>query len=158
ATFDDRRWGNLGRNEEASSDERDSAAEPAQCSTTPPNWDQRIERVLRAKPQEELAELLWPLTRRFPVLYQELRERMERQEVDVDRICEDAHREIRRVTSQPAWRNESTGEGHRPDYSRILQHFEHLLEAGQPDAVLPLGREFIERGLHQVRDSYDDGT
>ena len=112
----------------------------------PGNWDDKIEQHLRAKSQGELADLVWSLTRRFPEIYQEFRERIALQEGDVDRLLAEARREIRQVTSEPAWRNHWNGEGHTPDYSRIRHRFERLLELGHADEVVSLGREFIRAG------------
>jgi uncharacterized Zn finger protein len=124
---------------------------------TPANWDDKIEKHLRAKSQGELADLVWSLTRRFPELYQEFRERIALQEGDVDRLIEEARDEIREVTSEPAWRDHWNDEGHTPDYSRIQHRFERLLELGHADEVVSLGREFIEQGLLQVNGSHDQG-
>jgi uncharacterized Zn finger protein len=104
-----------------------------------------------------LADLVWSLTRRFPEIYQEFRERVALQEGDVDRQLEETREEIRRVTSEPAWRNHWDDEGHTPDFSRIRHRFERLLELGHADEVVSLGREFIEQGLQQVSGSHDQG-
>ena len=129
----------------------------ARRGDAPANWDDKIERHLRAKSRGELADLVWSLTRRFPEIYQEFRERIALQEGDVDRLLAEARREIRQVTSEPAWRNHWDDEGHTPDYSRILHRFERLLELGHADAVAALGRDFISQGLQQVGNAHDDG-
>jgi uncharacterized Zn finger protein len=124
---------------------------------TPATWDDKIEKHLRAKSQGELADLVWSLTRRFPEIYQEFRERIALQEGDVDRLLEETREQIRQVTSEPAWGNDWDDEGHTPDYSRIQHRFERLLELGHADEVVSLGREFIEQGLEQVNESHDQG-
>jgi uncharacterized Zn finger protein len=121
------------------------------------NWDDKIEQHLRAKTQSELADLVWSLAQRFPEIYQEFRERIALQEGDVERLLAEARRELRQVTSEPAWRNDWTGEGHIPDYSRIRHRFERLLELGHADEVVSLGREFIRQGMRQVGESHDEG-
>jgi uncharacterized Zn finger protein len=121
------------------------------------NWDDKIEQHLRAKTQSELADLVWSLAQRFPQIYQEFRERIALQEGDVERLLAEARREIRQVTSEPAWRNDWTGEGHIPDYSKIRHRFERLLELGHADEVVSLGREFIPQGMRQVGESHDEG-
>src|SRR5262249_17920048 len=68
--------------------------------TTAVNWDEKIERHIRAKPREELADLAWSLTRRFPEVYQEFRERIALQEGDVAHLVKEARGEIRQVTSE----------------------------------------------------------
>ncbi len=121
------------------------------------NWDDKIEQHLRAKTQGELADLVWSLTRRFPEIYQEFRERIALQEGNVERLVAEARRAIRQVTSEPAWRNDWTGDGHIPDYSKIRHRFERLLELGHADEVVSLGREFLQRGMEQVGQSHDEG-
>ena len=97
------------------------------------------------------------MTRRFPEIYQEFRERIALQEGDVDRLLEEARDETRDVTSEPAWQNHWNDEGHIPDYSRIRHRFERLLELGHADEVVLLGREFIEQGMRQVSGAHDQG-
>ena len=121
------------------------------------DWDEKIEREIRAKSPEELADLVCSLVRRFPELHQEFRERIALREGDVTRLVAEARAEIRRITSEPAWHNRWTGEGHSPDYSRIRHRFERLLELGHADEVVALGRDLIEQGLRQVGQSDDDG-
>lgn len=174
AAEDDPRWAELERggaevDEDRDGDEdEDDGAEPpvkngrrpgrpSRRAETPASWDDKIERHLRAKSPGELADLVWSLTRRFPEIYQEFRERIAIQEGDVDRLLAEARREIRRVTSEPAWRNHWDNEGHTPDYSRIRHRFERLLELGHADAVAALGRDFIRQGLGQVGGAHDEG-
>jgi uncharacterized Zn finger protein len=121
------------------------------------DWDEKIEKEIRAKPREELADLVCSLTRRFPELYQEFREQIALREGDVTRLVQEARAEIRRTTSEPAWRNHWSDEGHTPDYSRIRHRFERLLELGHADEVVALGRELIEQDLRQVGQSHDEG-
>jgi uncharacterized Zn finger protein len=120
------------------------------------SWDDKIERHIRDKTQGELADLVWSLTRRFPEIYQEFRERIALQSGDVAQLLAEARREIRQVTSEPAWTNHWNDEGHIPDYSPIRHRFERLLELGHADEVVSLGREFIEKGLRQVNEAHDD--
>ncbi len=121
------------------------------------NWDDRIERHIREKTQAELADLVWSLTRRFPEIYQEFRERIALQTGDLGRLLAEARREIRRITSEPVWSNHWDGGGSGiPNYSPIQKRFERLLELGHPDEVVSLGREFIEKGLEQVGESQDE--
>ena len=175
ATEDDPRWAKLeddgawDEDEEGESwdedEEEESPARKARAPKrparrrggTPTNWDDKIERHLRAKSQGELADLVWSLTRRFPEIYQEFRERIALQEGDVERLLAEARGEIRKVTSEPAWRNHWDDQGHTPDYSRIRHRFERLLEMGHADEVVSLGREFIREGFRQVGESHDEG-
>jgi len=133
------------------------ASRPAQRRASKVNWDDKIQQHLRAKSQGELADLVWSLTKRFPEVYQEFRERLALQSGDVARLVAEARREIRQATSEPGWQNHWDSEGYTPDYSRVRHRFERLLELGHADEVVSLGREFIERGLSQVGESNDEG-
>ena len=119
--------------------------------------DEKIEQHIRSKGQKELADLVWSLTQRFPELHEEFRERIALGEGATDQLVEEARRELLRLTSEPAWVNSWTGEGHVPDYSRLIHRLERLLESGHPDAVVKLGEEIIEAGMEHVGQSHDEG-
>lgn len=126
-------------------------------SRTRVDWDEKIKQHIYTKGREELADLVWSLTERFPELRDEFRERIALGEGDVDRLVAQARRELQQITSEEAWRNGWTGEGNIPDYSKLLHRLEHLVELGHADAVAKLGREIIERGMEQVGRSQDEG-
>lgn len=132
---------------------------PTRKRTTPArtNWNDKIERHIRDKSREELADLVWSLTQRFPELYQEFRERIALSEGNVERLLAESRRELRSLTSEISWRNDWTGEGYTPDYSQLKHRFERLVELGHWEAVVDLGREFIRRGMEQVGQSQDEG-
>lgn len=179
ATEDDPRWAKLNSDraqddddwdedeDEASWDDDDEETQPVSQARKPRtpsrpragavNWDDKIEQHVREKSQGELADLVWSLVRRFPEIYQEFRERIALQEGDVGRLVAEARREIREVTSETAWQNEWTGEGHIPDYSKIRHRFERLLELGHADEVVSLGREFLVKGMSQISEAHDEG-
>ena len=165
AADDDPRWDDLDAEDEDEADEDDEvpAARPRRSGrssrggTKPVDWDDKIRGHLRAKSQGELADLIWSLTRRFPAIYQEFRERLALQEGDVDRLVAEARRAIRKVTSETAWQNHWDDGGHTPDYSPIRHRLERLLELGHADEATALGREFLELGLKQVADAHDEG-
>lgn len=173
ASEDDTRWDDLedagarvdddDDDESWDDDEEDIPISKPRASRSKPkaedpstNWDARIERHIRQKTQAELADLAWGLTRRFPEVYQEFRERIALQSGDVAELLAEARREIGRITSQPAWSNHWKGESHIPDYSPIRHRFERLLEMGHADEVVALGREFIQKGFDQVQGANDD--
>lgn len=118
---------------------------------------EKIQQHIRAKSQQELADLVWSLTERFPELRDEFRERVALGEGNVHRLVTEAKRELHRITAEPGWVNSWSGEGSVPDYSKLIHRLERLLLAGHADAVLELGREIIERGIAQVGQSNDEG-
>ena len=119
--------------------------------------EDKIEQHIRSKSQKELADLVWSFTQRFPELHEEFRERIALGEGAVDQLVKEVRRELRRLTSEPAWVNSWSGEGHLPDYSRLIHRLERLLESGHPDAVVKLGEDIIEQGMDHVGQSNDEG-
>lgn len=119
--------------------------------------DEKIRKQIQAKSREELVELVWSLTERFPELREEFRDRIALGEGDVGRLVNEARKELRRASSQTGWRNSWTGEGHTPDYSRVKDRLVRLLELGAPDAVVRLGSEIMTLGNEQIGQSNDEG-
>jgi uncharacterized Zn finger protein len=119
--------------------------------------DDKIRKHIDAKSREELAALVWSLTERFPELREEFRDRIALGEGDVERLVTQTRQELKRVASESGWRNNWTGEGHTPDYSRLKHRLERLLELGHPDAVVRLGPEIMTLGMEQIGQSNDEG-
>lgn len=119
--------------------------------------DEKIRKHIEAKSREELVELLWSLTERFPELREEFSDRIALGEGNVDRLVTEAQKEIRRVASEAGWQDHWGPGGHTPDYSRVKQRLERLLELGHPDAVVRLGTELMALGNEQIGQSNDEG-
>jgi uncharacterized Zn finger protein len=119
--------------------------------------NEKIRKHIEAKSHDELVELVWALTERFPELREEFRDRIALGEGNVDRLVTEARKELRRVSSEAGWANSWTGEGQTPDYSRVKHRLERLLELGHPDAVVRLGKELMTLGNEQVGQSNDEG-
>lgn len=119
--------------------------------------DEKIRKLIDAKSREELAELVWSLTQRFPELREEFRERIALGEGDADRLIAEARKELRRATSEPGWRNYWKGEGYTPDFSRLARYLDRMVELGQADAVVKLSREIMAQGMEQIGQSNDEG-
>src|SRR6267142_179907 len=120
-------------------------------------WGAKIRAHIDAKSREELANLVWSLTERFPDLHQEFRERIALGEGDADRLLKQARQELRSVTAEPGWNNHWRGESSIPNYSGLNRRLERLIELGHADAVVELGEEIIESGMEQVGQSDDEG-
>ena len=119
--------------------------------------NEKIRKHIESKSHDELVDLVWTLTERFPELRVEFHDRIALDEGNVDRLVTEARKEIRRVASEAGWVNSWTGEGHTPDYSRVKHRLERLLELGHPDGVVRLGKELMELGNEQVGQSNDEG-
>jgi uncharacterized Zn finger protein len=119
--------------------------------------DEKIRKHIQAKSQVELAELVWSLTRRFPDLREEFRERIALGEGNADRLISEARKELRKATSEPGWRNYWKGEGFTPDFSRLARYLDRMVELGHADAVVKLSREIMSRGMETIGQSNDEG-
>ncbi len=119
--------------------------------------NEKIRKHIEAKSHEELVELVWTLTERFPELREEFRDRIALGEGNVDRLVTEARKEIRRVASETGWQDHWGPGGHTPDYSRVKHRLERLLELGHPDAVVRLGTELMALGNEQIGQSNDEG-
>lgn len=119
--------------------------------------NEKIREHIEAKSHEELVELVWTLTERFPELREEFRDRSALGEGNIDRLVTEVRKEIKRVASEAGWVNSWTGEGHIPDYSRAKHRLERMLELGHPDAVVRLGTELMTLGNEQIGQSDDEG-
>ena len=118
---------------------------------------EKIRKHIEAKSRDELVELVWALTERFPELREEFRDRIALGEGNVDRLVTEARKEIRRVASETGWQDHWGPGGHTPDYSRVKHRLERLLELGHPDAVVRLGSEIMTLGNEQIGQSNDEG-
>jgi uncharacterized Zn finger protein len=119
--------------------------------------NEKIRKRIEAKSHDELVEMVWSFTERFPELREEFSDRIALSEGNVDRLVAEARKEIRRVASESGWQNSWRGDGHTPDYSRVKHRLERLLELGHPDAVVRLGKELMTLGNEQIGQSNDEG-
>ncbi|NLF06656.1 MAG: hypothetical protein GX594_01570 [Pirellulaceae bacterium] len=120
-------------------------------------WNEKIEQHIRAKTHVELVEHVLSLVDRFPELREEYCERVALGEGDVKRLVAQAKREMRERSSEIGWQNHWKGEGHTPDYDRLKHRLERLVELDHANAVVELGREFIQLAINQVEVSHDEG-
>ena len=61
------------------------------------------------------------------------------------------------LTSEDAWCNSWSGEGHLPDYSGLEKRLKTLLDHGHADALVTLGGELMQRGVEQIGHWHDEG-
>jgi len=165
----DNKWEELANNSlsEAPSDDFDDSDEDDESEDnesshiprrrTSKASDEKIRNLIDEKSREELAELVWSLTQRFPELREEFCERIALGEGNADRLIAEARKELRRATSEPGWRNYWKGEGYTPDFSRLARYLDRMVELGQADAVVKLSREIMAQGMEQIGQSNDEG-
>jgi uncharacterized Zn finger protein len=106
---------------------------------------------------DELVEFALELAQLHPEVHKTISDRALLKRGSVRTIVASTRREIEEISSQPAWTNHWSGEGDIPDYSRVRERMEALLDAGQADEVVDLGRYLLERGKSQIDQSHDEG-
>ncbi|HZT79813.1 MAG TPA: SWIM zinc finger family protein [Gemmataceae bacterium] len=116
-----------------------------------------VRSYLESLSQTHLIDYVLELARRFPEIDRELKARGTLARGEAGELVKAARREIRELTSEPAWYNHWSGEGSLPDYNGLKQLFERLLELGQADALLDLGETLLEAGTNQIEQSHDEG-
>lgn len=129
----------------------------AAITTAMTRGDEALAAYIGGQSHDDLVELVLSFVSRFPELREEFRERLALSRGDAGRLVSQTRQAIRQVTSEPAWRHHWSGESHLPDYGPIQRRLERLLELGQADAVVEVGRELLRAGIDQVAQADDEG-
>ncbi|MBV5318500.1 MAG: SWIM zinc finger domain-containing protein [Desulfobulbaceae bacterium] len=137
--------------------------EPESDALAPPEKEKKAGRVsvsklLAAKSREELLELVVDLAGRYPEVERLILETEQLRSGRIDPLVRSLCREIKKLSSEPAWYNHWKHEGNVPDYSHVEDQFKALLCQGHADSLLHLGEELRRRGTAQVEQSDDDGA
>ncbi len=112
---------------------------------------------LESQTREQLITLVEELAGKYSAVQEDLQHRQDLSKGSVDKIVTTIRKEIRQLSSEPAWRNHWNDEGHIPDYSRVKDRLESLLSKGHADEVVALGKELLKAGIEQVGMSHDEG-
>lgn len=123
--------------------------------SSPPPFD--LKSHLKKMNKGELIKLLTQLAEANPEVSEALRFQTVIASNSVEKLVGTLRTEIERVTSEPAWWNSWRNEGEIPDYSRIQNGLQKLLDSGQADAVVELGDLLFRRGMDQIGQSDDEG-
>jgi uncharacterized Zn finger protein len=132
------------------------AAPPAEAGKAKGKKRDSLRAYLEGLPSSELVNLLVRFAEDYPDLGEELSERMAVASGKTGELLRQTRKEMTRVTGERGDYDSWHG-GSIPDYSGLKRRLEQLLELGQADAVLDLGRELFERGAQQVAESGDEG-
>ena len=112
---------------------------------------------LEEKSSEELADIILRFSEDHPDLRKSLHDERRATGGEFTELLIEARREMRSVTAEEAWWDGWKGIGSLPDYSGLEARLKILLEHGQADGIVALGRELLERGIDQVERSHDEG-
>jgi len=131
----------------------DSIARERHSKPTP----DALKDFLTDQTKKQLIGLLEDLARKHATVREDLQDRLDLAGGSVKKLVAAVRKEIHELSSEPAWRNPWNNEGHIPDYSRVKDRLNSLLEKGHANEVVALGKELLEVGIRQVEMSHDHG-
>lgn len=114
---------------------------------------QRIEGMSR----DQLVEFVINLIKEYPEIGRKIEEEEALKAGHITKIVRSIRAEIEELTSEPAWANYWSGESSIPDYSRVRERLQSLLDSGHADEVVQLGKDLWRLGNEQVGSSDDEG-
>ena len=112
---------------------------------------------LEQQTQSQLLALLKDLGLRHADVRQFIQDRHNLSAGAVPKLVKSLRAEIADLSQESGWRNQWSGEGSIPDYSRVRDRLETLLAQGHADVVLEVGDQLLEAGTKQVEISDDEG-
>ena len=98
------------------------------------------------------------MAHRHPEIYSELLDTASLHSGNITSLVESISRDIERESAEPAWWNRWESRGYIPDYSRILNNLQNLLDTGYADEVVSLGEKLFKSGKEQIMLSHDEGV
>ena len=117
----------------------------------------RMLKIFQGMGKDKLISMMLELAAQHPEIERGMLEKEQLASGRVDKVVSSLRREIRTITSEPAWYNSWKGEGNIPDYSHVQAQLQALLASGHADEVIQLGEELWTRGNEQVEQSHDEG-
>ena len=112
---------------------------------------------LEQQTQSQLLALLKDLGQRYADVRQFIQDRHNLSAGAVPKLVKSLRAEIADLSQESGWRNQWSGEGSIPDYSRVRGRLQALLAQGHADVVLEVGAQLLEAGTKQVEISDDEG-
>jgi len=116
-----------------------------------------VKKVLEKKSRKVLLDQLIDLADRYPEIRRQILETEQLASGQVEKLIRSLLSEIINLTAEPIWYNRWSGENNLPDYPRLGERLQALVNEGHADAVLELGIELWNRGNTQVGQSDDNG-
>jgi uncharacterized Zn finger protein len=112
---------------------------------------------LKTKSPRELADIILRFCEDHPELRKTLEDERRATGGEFSELLREARREMRSLTAEEAWWDGWKGVGNLPNFSGLEARLRILLDHGQADGIVELGRELLERGIDQVERSHDEG-
>lgn len=120
---------------------------------------QQLRRTLNALTKSKLIQLLMDMAQDDPDgLLFDLRDRADAlSTLGPKKQTETLRHQIKKITAKESWQNHWDGTGFTPSYGPIERGLTALLEQGQFDEVIELGKELWRSGIIQVGNAGDEG-
>ncbi|MCE1245707.1 MAG: hypothetical protein LWY06_03590 [Firmicutes bacterium] len=116
-----------------------------------------VREYVSAQSREALIELMVEFAGNYPDVRSDLESRINLEAGNIARTISEVEKEINRVTKEPAYLNNWTGEGYIPDYSNLYRMLDNLFDSGHYDEIVNLGEELFREATNQLAISEDDG-
>ncbi len=117
-----------------------------------------IDVSLKKKSKREMQEMLSGLLKANPGLKKELKLKPGPQKKrGCGALSRTVTKAILEASSEPGWSNHWRHEGFTPDYGRVCDGLQRMLDEGCADDVVRLGSKLLDKGTEQVEQSDDEG-
>jgi len=137
--------------------EEDEDDEGIEKQRMPSRKNDKVRSHLQTLSKNELVDLLMNGENILPDLSRKLADSDHLKKGDTDKIVKAIRKEIKKISSEPAWSNHWDGENNIPDYSPVKKRLEALLANNHADIVVELGAYLMECGIQQIEQSNDEG-
>ncbi len=112
---------------------------------------------LQQQTKNELLVLIKGILARHPEIKGELDYKVQLTKGKPSVLVKTVEMEIEKASREPGWQNYWDRKGYVPDYSRVREGLQKLLDEGHPDEVVRLGERLFSAGIAQVEQSHDEG-
>ncbi len=116
-----------------------------------------VRRKLESMSRDQLMAFVIDLIGQYPEIGRKIEEAEALKTGNISKIVGSIRDEIEEIASEPDWCDSWSDDENIPDYSRVHERLQSLLEAGYADAVVELGNDLWRLGLEQVESAHDDG-
>ncbi len=117
----------------------------------------KLDDYLRKKSKEEILDLVEGILARHPEIREEMEYKARIASSKPSVLAKAVEREIEKASSEQGWQNHWKHTGYTPDYSRVRNGLQKLLDEGHTDDVMRLGEKLFSAGINQVEQSNDEG-
>jgi uncharacterized Zn finger protein len=149
---DEDTWSDDDEDEEESGDVvHQTPQQPAKRSTATLHF------YLEQQTKPQLMALLEELAEQYSVVHESILDRRDLAMGSAKELVKQARQEIDHLSAEPGWSNDWDDAGYTPDYARVRDRLQALLDKGHADEVIALGKHLLEAGTRQVEMSHDEG-